>query len=88
MAKRVPFLRRTRFVCTETHWCEGLSSYEILRDLIEMEIANYMEFLPRIEMTPEGMDGFDGRVESGKELITAKGYEAIKDKNEAIAQDA
>lgn len=53
-----------------------------LRDLVEMEVANYIEFMPRLDFTGEELDQFQDRVESAKEQITAKAYRAI---NEVIA---
>ena len=49
-----------------------------VRDLIEMEIANYLEFMPRLEFTNEELDGFEARIESAKNLITASAYDAAK----------
>ena len=53
-----------------------------MRDLVEMEVANYIEFMPRLDFTGEELDQFQDRVESAKEQITAKAYRAI---NEVIA---
>jgi len=50
---------------------------EILRDLVEMEIANYMEFLPRLDFTREELDDFSGRVELAKNLISSAAHESI-----------
>ena len=50
---------------------------EIIRDLIEMEIANYVEFLPRLDFTREELDDFQSRVDSATRLISPAGCQAI-----------
>ena len=49
-----------------------------LRDLIEMEVANYLEFMPRLEFTHEELDAFERKVERARGLLTDSAYEAIK----------
>ena len=57
---------------------EDLSvSPEELRDLIEMEVANYIEFMPRLDFTREEVDTFQAKVASAKHLITAVARDAI-----------
>ena len=62
-----------------------------LRDLIEMEMANYIEFMARTAFTNEELDDFSGRVDSARSLITDGAYqdirEAIADKREAIRKE-
>ena len=53
-----------------------------MRDLIEMEVANYIEFMPRLDFTTEELDKFQSRVESPKDLLTGPAHEAVL---EAIA---
>ena len=59
-----------------------------LRDLIEMEIANYIEFMARTAFTNEELDDFSERVDSARNLITDGAYQdiqkAIADKQEAV----
>ena len=49
-----------------------------LRDLIEMEVANYLEFMPRSHFTVEELDTFEAKVERGKPLLSPLAYKAIK----------
>lgn len=49
-----------------------------LRDLIEMELANFVEFMPRLPFTDEELAAFEGNVERTKDLITAPAYAAAK----------
>ena len=49
-----------------------------LRDLIEMEVANYLEFMPRSHFMVEELDTFEAKVERGKPLLSPLAYEAIK----------
>lgn len=68
---------------TESASLEDLPvSGEELRDLIEMEVANYIEFMPRLDFTTEELDKFQSRVESAKDLLTGPAHEAVL---EAIA---
>ena len=48
-----------------------------LRDLIEMEVANYIEFMPRLDFTAEELDKFEAKVEKAKGSITPAAYGAI-----------
>ncbi len=50
---------------------------ELIRDLIEMQIANYVEFLPRLDFTHEELDDLRDRVELAKDLITLLAYQAV-----------
>ena len=49
-----------------------------LRDLIEMEMANYVEFMPRLAFTNEELAAFEARVERTRDLITKRAYVAVK----------
>ena len=50
-----------------------------LRDLIEMEMANFVEFMPRLPFTKEELAAFEARVERTSDLITTKrAYAAAK----------
>ena len=49
-----------------------------LRDLIEMEVANYLEFMPRLDFTHEELDAFELKVERARGLLTNSAYVAIK----------
>ena len=49
-----------------------------LRDLIEMELANFVEFMPRTPFTEDELAAFEGKVERAKGLITAPAYAAAK----------
>ena len=49
-----------------------------LRDLIEMEVANYLEFMPRIPFTTEELDKFEANVETGKHALSPLAYAASK----------
>ena len=49
-----------------------------LHDLIEMEVANYLEFMPRLHLTSEELDKLEARVEHGKHILSPTGYAAIK----------
>ena len=49
-----------------------------LRDLIEMEMANYVEFMPRLSFTNEELAAFDGKVERTRDLITKRAHVAVK----------
>ena len=43
-----------------------------------MEVANYLEFMPRTHFTIEELDEFEAKVERGKPLLSPLAYEAIK----------
>ena len=47
------------------------------RDLVELEVANYVEFMPRLDFTTAELDAFAAKVESVRELITSAAYAAI-----------
>ena len=49
-----------------------------LRDLIEMEMANFVEFMPRLPFTKEELAAFEARVERTSDLITKRAYAAAK----------
>ena len=49
-----------------------------LRDLIEMEMANYVEFMPRLPFTNEELAAFEAKVERTRDLITTRAYAAVK----------
>ena len=49
-----------------------------LRDLIEMEMANFVEFMPRLPFTKEELAAFEARVEGTSDLITKRAYAAAK----------
>ena len=49
-----------------------------LRDLIEMEMANYVEFMPRLSFTNEELAAFQARAERTRDLITQRAYAAVK----------
>ncbi len=50
---------------------------DILSDLIEIEMANYVEFLARIDMSHEELDEFSVRVESAKDQMSRPAYQGI-----------
>lgn len=54
---------------------------EDLHNLIEIEIANYIEFMPRLEFTHAELDTFKHKVEQSKHVMSQSAYRAI---NEAI----
>ena len=49
-----------------------------LRDLIEMEMANFVEFMPRLPFTTEELTAFEANVERTRDLITRRAYAAAK----------
>ena len=49
-----------------------------LRDLIEMEMANFVEFMPRLPFTEEELVAFDANVERTRDHITRRAYAAAK----------
>ena len=49
-----------------------------LRDLIEMEMANYVEFMPRLSFTNEELAAFEARAERTRDLITQRAHAAVK----------
>ena len=49
-----------------------------LRDLIEMELANWVEFMPRLPFTDDELTAFEARVEHTRGLITTPAYAAVK----------
>ena len=49
-----------------------------LRDLIEMEMANYVEFMPRLAFTNEELATFEARIERTRDRITQGAYAAAK----------
>ena len=49
-----------------------------LRYLIEMEAANYLEFMPKSPFTVNELNTFEAKIERGRELLTAPAYDAIK----------
>lgn len=49
-----------------------------LRDLIEMELANFVEFMPRTPFTEDELAAFEGNVERAKGIITTPAYSAAK----------
>jgi hypothetical protein len=48
-----------------------------LRALIEIEVANYVEFLPRTAMTRIELKRFSAKIESAKEILSPRAYEAV-----------
>ena len=46
-------------------------------ELIEIEIANYREFITRLDFTHKELDKFSARVDSAQKLISPLGYQAI-----------
>lgn len=48
-----------------------------LRDLIEMEVANYVEFMPRLEFTHQELDAFEAKVEAARGLVSDPARAAI-----------
>ena len=52
-----------------------------LRDLIEMEVANYLEFMPRSHFTVEELDTFEAKVERGKPLLSPPGLQSDQGRN-------
>ena len=60
-----------------------------LRDLIEIEVANYIEFMPRLDFTVEELDRFAAKAEKANGSITAAAYAAIgkgiADKRQSLA---
>ena len=46
--------------------------------LIEMEAANYLEFMPKSPFTVNELNTFEAKIERGRELLTAPAYDAIK----------
>ena len=49
-----------------------------LRDLIEMEMANFVEFMPRLPFTEDELTAFEANVERARDLITAPAHAAAK----------
>lgn len=49
-----------------------------LRDLIEIEMANYVEFMPRLAFTTEELTTFEANVERTGDLITKRAYADAK----------
>ena len=43
-----------------------------------MEVANYLEFMPRSHFTVEELDTLEAKVERGKPLLSPLAYKAIK----------
>ena len=67
-------------------WDRGLDekipvTQEELHNLVEIEMANYIEFMPRLDFTHEELDMFKHNVERGKHVMSQLAYMAI---NEAI----
>ena len=54
-----------------------------LRDLIEMEMANFVEFMPRLPFTEAELAAFEGNVERAKNLITPRAYATVAAATEA-----
>ena len=52
--------------------------HDELRDLIEMELANFVEFMPRLPFTYDELAAFEGNVERAKDLITTRAHTAVK----------
>jgi hypothetical protein len=48
----------------------------VIRDLIELEVANYVEFMPRTDFTVDELEDFQARVEAGRDVLSAAAYEA------------
>ena len=53
-------------------------THDELRDLIEMELANFVEFMPRLPFTDDELAAFEANVERAKGLITAHAYAAVE----------
>jgi hypothetical protein len=53
------------------------ASAENVRALIEIEVANYVEFLPRTPMTRRELAQFLRKIESAKHYLSAGAYRAI-----------
>jgi hypothetical protein len=47
-----------------------------IRDLIEVEVANYVEFMPRTDFTLDELEDFQARVDAGRYALSAAAYEA------------
>ena len=58
-------------------------THDELRDLIEMELANFVEFMPRLPFTEDELAAFEANVKRAKGLITARAYAAVKTAIEA-----
>ena len=43
-----------------------------------MEMANYVEFMPRLPFTNEELAAFEAKVERTRDLITTRAYAAVK----------
>ena len=53
-------------------------THDELRDLIEMELANFVEFMPRLPFTDEELSALEGNVERVADLITTRASAAVK----------
>ena len=53
-------------------------THDELRDLIEMELANFVEFMPRLPFTDEELSALEGNVERVADLITTRARAAVK----------
>ena len=53
-------------------------THDELRDLIEMELANFVEFMPRLPFTDGELAAFEANVERAKDLITASAHTTVK----------
>ena len=53
-------------------------THDELRDLIEMELANFVEFMPRLPFTDGELAAFEANVERAKDLITASAHTAVE----------
>lgn len=64
-------------------------SQEDLRDLIEMEVANYVEFIPRTPFTEQELRAFEVRVERVSGKLTEPARQAVarvvQDKRETMS---
>lgn len=65
---------------------------EELHSLVEIEMANFIEFMPRLEFRHEELDIFKLNVERGKPVMTQCAYSAINEtigaKHHSMDEDA
>ena len=65
------------------HNREVTISRETLARLLEMEVANYLDQLPRSPLSAEGLRAFAARVEAARDLLSQRARRAVREYVEA-----
>ena len=65
-------------LCNRIHEQSIPVARDELRDLIEIEMANWVDFMPRLPLTDDELDGLEARAERTSHLLTPGAYAAVQ----------